>query len=135
MDNNFGLSQEEIYMMILAENARNRETENNSSNITEKDKNSNINEKVAQPPIIETIKTEEMIEKKKPKTKRKKCQYKDCKRKLKFLDDDPCKCGMLTCAKHRFFSDHDCTFDYRAENQKNLTKNNPQIIREKFEKI
>jgi predicted nucleic acid binding AN1-type Zn finger protein len=47
------------------------------------------------------------------------CAFSDCKKKL-LLSDTECKCSMRFCSAHRMSELHACTFDYKAENQKNL---------------
>lgn len=65
----------------------------------------------------------------------KRCQMEDCKIKLKIMDQIECKCKKYFCRKHRFFSEHDCTYNYKTEHIKKLEKENPKIIRKKFERI
>ena len=41
------------------------------------------------------------------------CSKPDCKRRLK-ISDIACRCGLKFCPLHKHFSEHDCTFDYKA---------------------
>lgn len=45
----------------------------------------------------------------------------------------PCKCSFVYCPKHRHAEDHNCSFDFLAENQQRLIKNNPMIKADKME--
>ncbi len=47
----------------------------------------------------------------------------------------PCKCSFVFCPKHRHAEAHECTYDYFAENQQRIAKNNPTIAHEKMEKM
>ena len=59
---------------------------------------------------------------------------KQCKKKtLKILFK--CKCNNYYCIKHRYSDCHNCTFDYKNENKKQLLKLNPVIIPSKLESI
>ena len=59
-----------------------------------------------------------------------KCEY--CKiKKVNTLIAFSCRCGLknlCTICK----DEHNCTFDYKENNVKILTKNNPQIIADKL---
>jgi hypothetical protein len=46
-----------------------------------------------------------------------------------------CKCGKNHCSSHRHAEAHGCSFDYKAEGQVKLTKNNPVIKTDKINKI
>merc|ERR1712200_97936 len=60
------------------------------------------------------------------------CAKIGCKKKLN-LSSYPCRCGGLYCALH--MTDHDCTFDYHKEAQKEIEEHNPKIVAEKIKKI
>ena len=66
----------------------------------------------------------------KPKTR---CAQCNCK--INITNSIQCKCDKIFCMKHRFFSDHGCTFDYKTEERKKLAENNPQIVADKLIKI
>lgn len=65
-----------------------------------------------------------------PKKKRNRCAQ--CRRKLGAFGGIECKCGIIYCTKHRYADEHNCTFDYKAENKQILTKLNPRIVRDKM---
>ena len=65
---------------------------------------------------------------------KKKVKCHQCRKKLKILTF-ACKCGHTFCSKCRYPSDHQCTFDYVAENKKKLEKDNPKIEFNKLEVI
>lgn len=48
---------------------------------------------------------------------------------------NPCKCGYVYCPKHRHAESHNCSFDYFAQQQQKLLKENPQIQKQKVDQI
>jgi hypothetical protein len=66
--------------------------------------------------------------------KPKRCEMSCCTRKLT-LCDYSCKCSKFFCVAHRHFTDHDCTFDFKTNGQKQLEKQLPKITGEKVDKI
>lgn len=62
------------------------------------------------------------------------CQFKSCPKKLPLIPFK-CRCGLLTCSDHKFYKDHNCTFDYVKMNKEILEKNNPIVIKDKIDKI
>ena len=48
-----------------------------------------------------------------------------------------CKCDKtkLFCSSHRYATDHNCDFDYKADAKKLLEINNPKIIPDKMDKL
>lgn len=67
-------------------------------------------------------------------TKKKKNRCMSCKKKLG-LTGFACRCGGLFCAIHRYTDKHDCSFDYKAMGEKEISENNPLIVAEKVAKI
>ncbi|XP_070545841.1 AN1-type zinc finger protein 6-like [Ptychodera flava] len=67
------------------------------------------------------------------KTKKRNRCY-TCRKKVG-LTGFECRCGGLFCSIHRYSDKHNCTFDYRAEGQEQIRKNNPVIVGEKIQKI
>ena len=51
----------------------------------------------------------------------KRCEKEDCKCKLT-LTSFPCKCQKYFCQKHQHSEEHQCSYDYRAEQKKELNK-------------
>jgi len=49
-----------------------------------------------------------------------------CNAKLR-LTDPECVCGLRFCRRHRFSEAHGCTYDYRSEQKKRLTKDIPKV--------
>ena len=46
-----------------------------------------------------------------------KCSKKNCKKKLSLADlTIPCKCNKCFCKKHRFPELHDCSFNFKYNN-------------------
>jgi len=67
-------------------------------------------------------------------TKKKKNRCLSCKKKLG-LTGFSCRCGGLYCAIHRYSDKHDCSFDYKAMGEKEISENNPLIVAQKVAKI
>ena len=75
-------------------------------------------------------------ENKPKKVKKKKPRCTVCKKKLG-LCPLKCRCdeNKFYCSKHVFSSNHNCTFDYKAEQKKKLLENNPKVAFGKINKI
>jgi hypothetical protein len=50
------------------------------------------------------------------------CFIKECNKKLSISEGVICKCSNLYCGKHRYASDHSCSYDYIACNKDKLQK-------------
>ena len=61
-----------------------------------------------------------------------KCHY--CKKKIGIIEFD-CKCCNKFCGKCRHPESHSCTFDFKSEQKKKLTKELIKIGPEKIIKI
>lgn len=46
-----------------------------------------------------------------------------------------CRCGKLFCGLHRYSDQHQCDFDYKADAQAKIRKENPVVVGEKIKKI
>lgn len=57
-----------------------------------------------------------------------------CRKKVG-LTGFECRCGGVYCSLHRYSDKHGCSFDYRAEGQEQIRKNNPVVVGEKVQKI
>ena len=57
-----------------------------------------------------------------------------CSRKLG-LTDLTCRCGKLTCNRHRLPEDHGCCFDYKGVGQQQLAAANQRVVGEKLTKL
>ena len=55
----------------------------------------------------------------------------NCKKKLGLIPFN-CKCSNTFCTKCRLPSDHNCTYDYRAEGKEKILKENPVVIADKI---
>jgi AN1-type zinc finger and ubiquitin domain-containing protein 1 len=63
------------------------------------------------------------------------CAHEDCKKKLN-LTDFPCKCEKVFCTQHRYASEHNCSFDYRASSTTELLKTmSTPVVAQKIEVI
>nr|WRJ69959.1 AN1-like zinc finger [Oceanusvirus sp.] len=49
--------------------------------------------------------------------------------------DFRCRCGKVTCAKHRMPEDHECTHDFKAEGRRIIENDNPRVVCSKVEQI
>lgn len=43
-----------------------------------------------------------------------------------------CRCGYVFCASHRYAESHDCDYDYKANERRKLTKQNPLVQADKL---
>lgn len=57
-----------------------------------------------------------------------------CRKKITF-EYIECKCNFIFCSKHILPFDHSCSYDHRAEHKDKIRKQNPKILKEKFEKL
>lgn len=71
------------------------------------------------------IVTKEIVEDSKTKKTTKKCST--CNKKLGFVSCYTCRCGNDYCNKHRFYDQHDCTYDYKSKAIEKLRLNNPKV--------
>lgn len=62
------------------------------------------------------------------------CEYENCKRKLSIVSLK-CRCGNTYCTKHKFFTDHNCTYDYKENHKNYIEKVNQKIVTDKLVKI
>ena len=69
----------------------------------------------------------------KGKEKKKRCFY--CKKRLKLLEENLCKCGKIFCPKHRLCHSHNCPLIKSEDHKKKIEKNNPKIQNDKVDKI
>jgi len=74
--------------------------------------------------------SEDPVPAKKPKKNR--CSA--CKKKVGLTGFD-CRCGGLFCSIHRYSDKHDCSFDYKALGEKEISTNNPIIVAQKVAKL
>lgn len=136
MEEKNDLTQEEIFLIIQDQNEKCNNSQSNDV-ITDK-QNMQSNVSPINNKLIINASSNDKINKCKTSNKCKnikRCQYKDCKRKLGLYDNIPCKCGLLTCYKHRIFYEHECTYDYKKDYKQKIKKNNPLLKKQKFEMI
>ena len=67
----------------------------------------------------------------------KRCGLKDCRKKLSLVDESvgKCSCEKVFCSKHRYASEHNCTFDHSKVHREIIAKQNQQIVADKVLKI
>lgn len=58
-----------------------------------------------------------------------------CRKKLRITNNYTCKCNNIFCAQHRFYEQHECSYDFRTEAVERLIKENPRVVKEKFQRI
>jgi hypothetical protein len=54
-----------------------------------------------------------------------------CRRRLKITNNYSCRCGHLFCVRHRFYDQHDCSYDYKTGALAKLKAENPKVVRKK----
>ena len=64
----------------------------------------------------------------------KKSRCHTCKKKLGLVSF-PCKCEFIFCSKHRYSSQHSCTYDYKKHYEIEYLKKNPKIQNIKIRKL
>ena len=132
------LTQDELFLLIKSYTNDNNDDpsyiKNNQSNsdILVNDNNQIDNNLIA---IDKTAETKNNTNTNKKEKKPNRCQFEDCKRKISSVDDYVCKCGLKTCRHHKFFENHNCTFNYKSEHANKLEKLNPKIVSKKMETI
>ncbi|CDW77075.1 an1-type zinc finger protein 6 [Stylonychia lemnae] len=57
-----------------------------------------------------------------------------CQRKVGLLGF-PCKCEYIFCGKHRYAEEHHCQFDFKFEHQEKIWRENPQIKKDKLNRV
>ena len=60
------------------------------------------------------------------KKRKGRCRAIGCRRRLG-LDAFECRCGLRFCPLHRLPADHECTFDYKAEQMRRLRQHNLKL--------
>ena len=70
---------------------------------------------------------------KETKEKKRRCFY--CKKRLKLLEENLCKCEKIFCPKHRLCHSHNCPLIKSEDHKKKIEKNNPKIQNDKVDKI
>ena len=68
----------------------------------------------------------------------KRCQHKSCKKKLSLVEKTiSCKCKKYFCRLHRFPEEHECSFDFRADDKEKLEKTllNCKIVNSCMDKL
>jgi len=84
--------------------------------------------------VVASAPVEEAATQEKPKVQENTNKCWHCNKKVGLVKV-PCKCSFVFCPKHRHAEAHECTYDYFAENQQRIAKNNPTIAHEKMEKM
>ena len=63
------------------------------------------------------------------------CGLIKCNRKIPLSFQCECRCKKIFCIYHKYPEDHNCTFNYKLDQQQKLTKENPKVISNKITKI
>lgn len=58
----------------------------------------------------------------------------ECKKRVGLLGYS-CKCGYVFCANHRYSDKHNCTFDYRGNQQEDLEKKLEKVVDPKVQRL
>ena len=64
----------------------------------------------------------------------KRCQHTDCKKKLSLMKIQ-CKCGLYFCDLHRYHTEHQCTFNYRENIDKDKVVDDLRCVNDKIDKL
>jgi hypothetical protein len=59
----------------------------------------------------------------------------ECNKKINITNSLTCKCDKLLCYKHRYHTEHKCTFDYKIHDRNILKNYNEKIEIKKIIKI
>jgi hypothetical protein len=57
-----------------------------------------------------------------------------CKRKVG-INGFICKCNNTFCTRHRYVFEHKCTFNHKTYEKDKIREKNPELKKEKFERI
>ena len=63
-----------------------------------------------------------------------KCAFNGCNKKLS-ITSIRCKCDNIFCNSHTFYTEHNCTYDFKGEYKKELMNKHNNIKISKVEKI
>ncbi|KAG0441161.1 Zinc finger A20 and AN1 domain-containing stress-associated protein 10 [Dictyocoela muelleri] len=63
-----------------------------------------------------------------------KSRCKKCNKKVSLANRILCKCDELYCPSHRFFTEHDCPFDYRQKGIERIKTENKKLTIKKLDK-
>ncbi len=77
----------------------------------------------------------DIIDQIEPISKKLRLSCAECNSKVTIMNSLTCKCSKLLCMKHRLYNQHSCNYDYKTEDKKILTINNPKIVADKLIKI
>ncbi|EPR79392.1 AN1-like Zinc finger protein [Spraguea lophii 42_110] len=58
-----------------------------------------------------------------------------CKKRLLSYLQFACRCGNKYCSIHRFYDKHECTFDYKQDNVKKMSRENAKITCDKISRV
>ena len=67
--------------------------------------------------------------------KKQKTRCNMCNIKVNITNSITCKCNQLLCYKHRYFNEHNCTFDHKTADREQLAKINQKVENSKIDKI
>ncbi|XP_055692742.1 uncharacterized protein LOC129795471 [Lutzomyia longipalpis] len=69
------------------------------------------------------------------KHKNKKLRCAECKKKLGLIMVMRCHCEKVFCPQHRYAEAHNCSYNFKQEGRKILTRENPLVVAQKLPKI
>lgn len=55
-----------------------------------------------------------------------------CNIKLNITNSIDCDCGKILCYKHRYYTEHLCTIDYKEKDKKKLELYNKKVVADKI---
>jgi hypothetical protein len=78
----------------------------------------------AEAAAAEALKPQEMLEERDDQTDKSRCWR--CEKKIG-LTGVRCRCGYHFCSLHRYAESHDCDYDYKTNERRKLSKQNPVV--------
>lgn len=58
-----------------------------------------------------------------------------CGKKCRLTQRYECKCKRTFCPQHRYYDQHNCTFDFKAQDKEKVERANPKVVKAKIDKI
>jgi hypothetical protein len=74
------------------------------------------------------------VEQKKSKNLNKRCNFSACNKKLGLMSFD-CKCGYKFCGIHKYNDSHNCSYDHKNDDLKQLENKLIKVVADKINKI
>lgn len=92
-----------------------------------------INDNVDANPSTKTVENVGNSDESTPKPGKMRCA--ECNKKLGLIMIMKCHCERIFCAQHRYAEAHRCSYDFKAEGQRIIARENPLIVASKLPKM